>query len=125
MLGIAEHVIFCGRLPDHELGEMLATADVCVNPDEVNPMNDISTMNKVMEYMALGKPIVQFDVREGRVSAGARACTRRPTTPVRWPPASSGSSMTRRRVPEWDSSGCSGHDDAELGPAGSAAPGRL
>jgi glycosyltransferase involved in cell wall biosynthesis len=32
-------------------------------------MNDKSTMNKIMEYMALGKPIVQFDLAEGRFSA--------------------------------------------------------
>jgi len=82
LLDLSEHVIFCGRLPDHELGEILATADVCVNPDEVNPMNDISTMNKIMEYMALGKPIVQFDVREGRVSAGAASLYARPNDPV-------------------------------------------
>ena len=48
---------------------MLSTADVCVNPDEYNEMNDKSTMNKVMEYMALKKAIVQFDVTEGRYSA--------------------------------------------------------
>jgi glycosyltransferase involved in cell wall biosynthesis len=48
---------------------MLNTADVCVNPDVANEMNDISTMNKVMEYMALGKPMVQFDLAEGRFSA--------------------------------------------------------
>jgi len=69
-LGLEDQVIFTGRLSEKELGEVLATADVCVNPDEVNRMNDISTMNKVMEYMALGKPIVQFDLHEGRVSAG-------------------------------------------------------
>jgi glycosyltransferase involved in cell wall biosynthesis len=40
-----------------------------VNPDVANDMNDISTMNKIMEYMALGKPIVQFDLAEGRYSA--------------------------------------------------------
>jgi glycosyltransferase involved in cell wall biosynthesis len=40
-----------------------------VNPDVANAMNDMSTMNKIMEYMALGKPIVQFDLTEGRVSA--------------------------------------------------------
>jgi glycosyltransferase involved in cell wall biosynthesis len=68
-LGIATHVHFLGRVPDKELFELLSTADVCVNPDRVNAMNDISTMNKIMEYMAFGKPIVQFDVREGRVSA--------------------------------------------------------
>jgi glycosyltransferase involved in cell wall biosynthesis len=48
---------------------MLNTADVCVNPDIANEMNDKSTMNKIMEYMALGKPIVQFDLTEGRFSA--------------------------------------------------------
>jgi len=48
---------------------MLNTADVCVNPDVANAMNDISTMNKIMEYMALGKPIVQFELTEGRFSA--------------------------------------------------------
>ena len=48
---------------------MLNTADVCVNPDVANDMNDKSTMNKIMEYMALGKPIVQFDLTEGRFSA--------------------------------------------------------
>ncbi|HEX6321384.1 MAG TPA: glycosyltransferase family 4 protein [Burkholderiales bacterium] len=68
-LGIAEHVTFTGRVPDAELLAMLNTADVCVNPDVANEMNDISTMNKIMEYMALGKPIVQFDLAEGRFSA--------------------------------------------------------
>ena len=48
---------------------MLNTADICVNPDVANDMNDKSTMNKIMEYMALGKPIVQYDLTEGRVSA--------------------------------------------------------
>lgn len=68
-LGISEYVTFTGRVPDHEMLEMLNTADVCVNPDIVNTMNDKSTMNKIMEYMALGKPIVQFDLTEGRYSA--------------------------------------------------------
>ena len=67
---LADYVTFTGRVPDEELLAVLNTADVCVNPDEVNAMNDKSTMNKIMEYMALGKPIVQFDVTEGRVSAG-------------------------------------------------------
>ncbi len=68
-LGIADHVTFTGRVPDQELLEMLNTSDVCVNPDVANDMNDKSTMNKIMEYMALGKPIVQFDLAEGKVSA--------------------------------------------------------
>jgi len=68
-LGVAEYVTFTGRVPDAELLALLNAADVCVNPDVANEMNDISTMNKIMEYMALGKPIVQFDLTEGRHSA--------------------------------------------------------
>ena len=68
-LHIADYVTFTGRVPDAELLAMLNTADVCVNPDVATEMNDISTMNKVMEYMALAKPIVQFDLAEGRHSA--------------------------------------------------------
>ncbi|WP_307789390.1 glycosyltransferase family 4 protein [Mycolicibacterium baixiangningiae] len=68
-LGVSDYVTFTGRVPDSVLLDMLNTADVCVNPDVANEMNDKSTMNKIMEYMALGKPIVQFDLTEGRVSA--------------------------------------------------------
>lgn len=68
-LGVSDYVTFTGRVPDQELVEMLNTADVCVNPDVANEMNDKSTMNKIMEYMALGKPIVQFNLTEGRHSA--------------------------------------------------------
>lgn len=63
------YVTFTGRVPDQEMLEMLNTADVCVNPDIYNEMNDKSTMNKIMEYMALGKAIVQYDLKEGRFSA--------------------------------------------------------
>ena len=68
-LGLSEYVTFTGRVTDGQMLAMLNTADICVNPDVANPMNDISTMNKVMEYMALGKPMVQFDLTEGRYSA--------------------------------------------------------
>jgi glycosyltransferase involved in cell wall biosynthesis len=68
-LGIGDYVTFTGRVSDSALLAMLNSADLCVNPDVANEMNDISTMNKVMEYMALGKPIVQFDLTEGRFSA--------------------------------------------------------
>jgi len=68
-LGLDNHVTFTGRAPDEELFSVLSSADVCVNPDRVNPMNDSSTMNKILEYMAFSKPIVQFEVREGRYSA--------------------------------------------------------
>jgi glycosyltransferase involved in cell wall biosynthesis len=66
---LGDTVNFTGRISDADLLEILSTADVCVNPDRPCEMNDISTMIKIMEYMALGKPIVQFDLREGRFSA--------------------------------------------------------
>jgi glycosyltransferase involved in cell wall biosynthesis len=62
-------VTFTGRVDDQTLFTILSTANVCVNPDRPNPMNDKSTMIKIMEYMAMGKPIVQFDLTEGRNSA--------------------------------------------------------
>ena len=68
-LAIDDCVEFTGRIPDAALWEIMSTADVCVNPDRANDMNDKSTMNKIIEYMALGKPIVQFDLTEGRFSA--------------------------------------------------------
>jgi len=77
-LGVAPYVTFTGRVPDEQMLEMLNTADVCVNPDIANEMNDKSTMNKVMEYMALGKPIVQFDLTEGRFSAQQSSLYARP-----------------------------------------------
>jgi glycosyltransferase involved in cell wall biosynthesis len=72
-LGLADDVEFTGRIPDEDLVRYLSTSDVCLSPDPKNPLNDVSTMNKVMEYMAMGKPIVSFDLREARVSAGAAA----------------------------------------------------
>jgi glycosyltransferase involved in cell wall biosynthesis len=68
--GLDEMMDFTGRVSDERLLEILSTTDVCVNPDKPCEMNDISTMIKIMEYMALGKPIVQFDLKEGRFSAG-------------------------------------------------------
>lgn len=81
-LKVDRHVTFTGRVPDGELLDMLNTADVCVNPDVANDMNDKSTMNKIMEYMALGKPIVQFDLVEGRVSAQEASLYARRNDPV-------------------------------------------
>ncbi len=66
---LSDTVKFTGRVSEAELLDVLSTADVCVNPDKPCEMNDISTMIKIMEYMALGKPIVQFDLKEGRFSA--------------------------------------------------------
>jgi len=76
--GLEDFVTFTGRVPDRELLAMLNTADVCVNPDVWSEMNDKSTMNKVMEYMALAKPVVQFDLTEGRHSAGESSLYAKP-----------------------------------------------
>ncbi|MBW8796601.1 MAG: glycosyltransferase family 4 protein [Streptomyces sp.] len=72
-LGLGEQVEFTGRIPDADLVRYLSTADVCLSPDPRNPLNDVSTMNKVLEYMAMGRPIVSFDLKEARVSAGEAA----------------------------------------------------
>ncbi|WP_413777719.1 glycosyltransferase family 4 protein [Streptomyces sp. AM8-1-1] len=72
-LGLTEQVQFTGRIPDADLVRYLSTADVCLSPDPRNPLNDVSTMNKVLEYMAMGRPIVSFDLKEARVSAGDAA----------------------------------------------------
>jgi glycosyltransferase involved in cell wall biosynthesis len=68
-MGLNDFVDFYGRVPDDLLVKVLNTADVCVNPDKPTEMNNLSTMNKIMEYMALKKPIVQYDLKEGRFSA--------------------------------------------------------
>jgi glycosyltransferase involved in cell wall biosynthesis len=72
-LGLADCVEFPGRVSDEFLQTCLSTADVCLSPDPRNPLNDVSTMNKVVEYMAMGKPLVSFDLIEARVSAGDAA----------------------------------------------------
>ncbi len=68
-LGLAGHVEFTGRAPDELVKRILSTADVGLSPDPKNPLNDVSTMNKTMEYMAFEMPVVAFDLRETRVSA--------------------------------------------------------
>jgi glycosyltransferase involved in cell wall biosynthesis len=68
-LGLNGECEFTGRIPDADVERVLATADVCVSPDPKNPLNDVSTMNKVIEYMACAKPVVCFDLREHRYSA--------------------------------------------------------
>ena len=77
-LSLDDCIEFTGRIPDAPLWEIMSSADVCVNPDRANEMNDKSTMNKILEYMALGKPIVQFDLTEGRFSAGDASLYARP-----------------------------------------------
>jgi len=72
-LKVEPFIVFTGRIPDDQALEVLSTADVCLSPDPYNPLNDHSTMNKVMEYMCLGKAMVSFDLKEARFSAGESA----------------------------------------------------
>lgn len=72
-LGLDEFVEFTGRIPDQQVKEIISTADLGVAPDPKDPLNDVSTMNKIIEYMALEKALVCFDLREARVSAGEAA----------------------------------------------------
>ncbi len=81
-MGLDDIVEFTGRVDDNKMLDYLNTADICVNSDEYNEMNDKSTMNKVLEYMALGKPIVQFDLTEGRYSAQEASLYARPNDAV-------------------------------------------
>jgi glycosyltransferase involved in cell wall biosynthesis len=69
-LGLAGHVEFTGRAPDEVVTRILSTAHVGLSPDPLNPLNDLSTMNKTMEYMAFELPVVAFDLRETRISSG-------------------------------------------------------
>jgi len=80
---LVDTVTFTGFVPDEDLLDVLSTADVCVNPDRPSEMNNISTMIKIMEYMALGKPIVQFESKEGRFSALEASLYADPTEPVK------------------------------------------
>ncbi len=72
-LQIEAYVWFTGRLSELEVRKYLSSVSVCVQPDPLSPLNDKSTMIKMMEYMALGKPTVAFDLVETRVSAQGAA----------------------------------------------------
>jgi len=72
-LGLVDHVQFTGFIPEEDLVRYVSTVDICLDPNPSSPLNDVSTWIKVMEYMALGKPVVSFDLKETRVSAGDAA----------------------------------------------------
>jgi glycosyltransferase involved in cell wall biosynthesis len=72
-LGLQDNVEFTGFIPDEDMVRCLSSADICLDPNPSSPLNDVSTWIKVMEYMALGKPVVSFDLKETRVSAGDAA----------------------------------------------------
>jgi glycosyltransferase involved in cell wall biosynthesis len=69
-LHLGDFVEFTGRVPDETVAAVLSSSDVGISPDPKNPLNDLSTMNKTMEYMAFGLPVAAFDLHETRVSAG-------------------------------------------------------
>jgi glycosyltransferase involved in cell wall biosynthesis len=68
-LNLQDFLELPGRVPDETVIDVLSTADVGLSPDPKNPLNDVSTMNKTLEYMAFGLPVVAFDLKETRVSA--------------------------------------------------------
>jgi len=72
-MGLGPAVHFTGRIPDEQLRDYLATADVCVDPDPITEFNNLCTMNKIIEYMAFGRPVVAFDLLEHRRSAESAA----------------------------------------------------
>ena len=80
--GLEDYFDFYGRVDDETMLKVLNTADVCVNPDKPTAMNDLSTMNKIMEYMALQKPIVQYTLKEGKFSALDASLYAKNTDPV-------------------------------------------
>jgi len=80
--GLDTFVKFTGRLPDCEVGAYFSTADIGVAPDPKNAMNDKSTMNKILEYMGYGLPVVLYDLTEGRRSAEDAALYARPNDPI-------------------------------------------
>lgn len=83
-LELGEHVEFTGRIPDADVAIILSTADIGLSPDPKNPLNDVSTMNKTMEYMSFELPVVAFDLVETRVSAADAAVYAEPNDVERY-----------------------------------------
>jgi glycosyltransferase involved in cell wall biosynthesis len=72
-LGLDGMVEFTGLVSHDEVARYISTADVCLAPDPPGPFNDLSSMIKVVEYMAIGRPIVSFDLPESRITAAGAA----------------------------------------------------
>jgi len=79
-IGVSEMCTFTGRVSDEDLSVILSTADIGVDPDPKNDWSDKSTMNKVMEYMFFGLPVVAYDLAETRVSADGAAVYAEPNS---------------------------------------------
>lgn len=78
---LTDYIYMPGRVSDEELFAHLRTADLGLSADPPSPLNDVSTMNKTMEYMAFGLPVIAFDLKETRVSAQSGARYVVPATP--------------------------------------------
>jgi glycosyltransferase involved in cell wall biosynthesis len=72
-LGLEDYVELPGRVSDETVVNVLSTAALGLSPDPKNPLNDVSTMNKTLEYMAFELPVIAFNLKETRVSAGEAA----------------------------------------------------
>jgi len=81
-LGLGERIWFMGYQPSDRWVSILSAADICVEPAPANPLNEISTMNKLMDYMALGKPSVAYDLREHHITSGEAALYAQPNDEV-------------------------------------------
>ncbi len=78
-LELDDYVWFAGWVDDPAAYiRYISTADICVEPTPSNGYNDASTTIKIMEYMALGKPIVAFNLPEHRYSAQSAALYAKP-----------------------------------------------
>lgn len=80
--GLEAYVTLTGQVTHEEVASYLADSDLGVAPDPKNAMNDNSTMIKIFEYMAFGLPVVLFDLKEGRRTAGNAALYAEPNDPV-------------------------------------------
>ena len=80
--GLEKYATFTGRLPDFEMLETLCACDICVQPDPINALNEVSTMNKAMEYMAIEKPVVTFNLKETRASCADAAVYAKPSDTI-------------------------------------------
>jgi glycosyltransferase involved in cell wall biosynthesis len=72
-IGVGDLCTFTGRISDVSLCAVLSSADIAIDPDPKTSWSNKSTMNKIMEYMWFGLPIVAFDLQESRISAGEAA----------------------------------------------------
>lgn len=72
-LGLGERVEFVGWLDDKQIARLLCSSDICLAPEPRSPLNDVSTMVKIAEYMAMARPVVAYELRESRFAAGSAA----------------------------------------------------